>query len=269
MNSMIKRKQQFENAFVDLKGGLAKWNIWVRLSWFAVREKYKRSVLGPFWITMSTAVMVMTFGVLYGKLLGESLSEHLPYVACGIVIWLFYSESLVQGCHIFITNGRMIQQLPLPLSVHLFHFTSRELITLAHNFVIIILIFLFFFKGLSSVAVFSLLGLVLIVINALAVSLIFGVISVRFRDFPLIVQAIMRPMMFLTPVIWNASSYPQRSYFIDWNPFYHIVEVFRAPLLGRMPSANSWVIVIVITLISCAVAFVLFARYRHRIAYWV
>jgi len=226
-------------------------------------------MLGPFWITLSTAVMVLTFGVLYGKLLGEKLSEHLPYVACGIVIWLFYSESLVRGCHIFITNGRMIQQLPLPLSVHLYHFVSKELITLAHNFVIIILIFMFFMKGVGFYAIYSLIGLALIVVNALSVALIFGVISVRFRDFPLIVQAIMRPMMFLTPIIWSAKSYPDRSFFIDWNPFYHIVEIFREPLLGNIPSAKSWIIVLLITFVSCATAFVLFARYRHRIAYWV
>jgi ABC-type polysaccharide/polyol phosphate export permease len=266
---MINRKSQFNKAFIDLTGGLAKWNIWVRLSWFAVREKYRRSVLGPFWITLSTAVMVLTFGILYGKLLGENLSEHLPYVACGIVMWLFYSESLVQGCHIFITNGKMIQQLPLPLSVHLYHFISKELIMLAHNFLIILFIFLFYLKGVGFYAIFSLIGLLLIMLNALSIALIFGVISVRFRDFPLIIQSIMRPMMFLTPVIWNTKSFPERSYFIDWNPFYHIVEIFRQPLLGNMPSANSWVIVLLITSISCVMAFALFARYRHRIAYWV
>lgn len=260
---------EHKKAISDLTSGLENWRIWLQLAWITVREKYQRSVLGPFWITLSTLVTVLTFGLLYGRLLGRDLSEHLIYVSLGMIIWTLYSDIVVKGCHVFISNGRMIQQLPLPYSTHIYKLITTEFISFLHNCVIIIAIFAFFGKAPTITSLLAIPGLILILLNAASFALIFGTISLRFRDFPPIVQAAIRPMMFFTPIIWNADAFPSRAALIYYNPFYHIIELFRAPLLGHLPTLDNWVVVISITIISMASAFALFSKYRRRIAYWV
>jgi ABC-type polysaccharide/polyol phosphate export permease len=214
--------------------------------------------------------MVLVFGILYGSLMDREISRHLPYVAAGLIVWILYSEILIQGCNALIRNGRLIQQMPLPYSVYVLRTTSQVFINFLHNSIIIVAVFVIFPESFgASTWLICLLGLCLIIINGLTFSFIFSIVSLRFRDFPPVVSAVMRPMLFLTPIIWDASMFSDRAAFILINPFYHIIEIFRAPLLGQQPAMLSWMFVIAITLLGCLVVVVLFSRYRHRIAYWV
>lgn len=250
--------------------GLSQWRIWLQLAWFEIRNQYSRSVIGPFWITLSTSVMVLVFGILYGRLMGREISQHLPYVASGLIAWILYSEILIQGCNSLIRNGRLIQQMRLPYSVYVLRTASQVFINFLHNAIIIAVVFIIFPDSIKGAGwLLSLAGLCLIVINALTLSFIFSIVSLRFRDFPPVVSAVMRPMMFLTPIIWDASMFSERAAFILINPFYHIIELFRAPMLGQTPALLSWVVVAGMTLVCSAILIILFSRYYRRIAYWV
>ena len=170
---------RFGKSINDIVDGFQKWRIWARLAWMGTREQYQRSVIGPFWITLSTLVMVLTFGLLYGRLMDRGLSEHLPYVAVGLVFWMLFSEILVKGCNVFISNGRMIQQLPLPLSIYLYRLITQELIVFAHNLIIVLVIFLVLLRPLELVALLSIVGIALLLVISTSVALIFGVVSTR------------------------------------------------------------------------------------------
>lgn len=269
LSNLLSESPRTSKSVNDLISGFANWRIWARLAWIGVREQYQRSVLGPFWITLSSMVMVLTFGVLYGRLMGRELTEHVPYVAIGLVFWLLLSEIIVKGCYIFISNGKMIQQLPLPLSIYLYRLATQELIAFAHNSIIIIIVLAGFAILPGKYFLLSIIGIILLLVLTTSTALVFGIISTRYRDFPPIIQAFMRPMMFLTPVIWNADIFPDRAAFVYLNPFYHIIEICRAPLLGKPTDIMSWVIVAGLALFMMLLAVVLFSRYRHRIAYWV
>ncbi len=253
----------------DLYNGFLRWQIWIKLAWFEIRNQYSRSVIGPFWITISTTVMVLVFGILYGDLMGRKPSQHLPYVASGLVIWLLYSEILISSCKTLISNGRLIQQIKLPYSIYIYKAVSQIFIGFLHNAVIILVIFIVFPNSFGVNLLACVLGLVLIVINSITLSFIFSIVSLRFRDFPPIVAAFMRPMMFLTPIIWDADMFAERAAFVLYNPFYHIIEVVRAPLLGESPLFMSWMAVLGMTVIFALCAIALFTKYYKRIAYWV
>jgi lipopolysaccharide transport system permease protein len=114
-----------------------------------------------------------------------------------------------------------------------------------------------------------LMGFVLILTNALLVSTYLGMISARFRDVPQIVSSSTQVIFFLTPVLWKPELLGRHRYIADWNPFYHLIEIVRAPLLGQWPSATTISVVCVLTLINFAIAAVFFPRFRARIAYWI
>ena len=112
-------------------------------------------------------------------------------------------------------------------------------------------------------------GLLLLCLNGIWAGLLLGIVSARFRDVPPIVTSVVRICFFVTPIIWMPELLPARTLVLDANPFFHLVEVVRAPLLGQMPGLASWIAVLVMTAAGWLVTFAFFRRYRRRIAYWV
>jgi len=256
-------------AFKDIQGGLAGWRIWWRLAMLVSREQHKRSVLGPLWNTVGTIVMVLLFGVLYATLLGYETRTHLPYVSCGLVVWILYSEIIIRSCTVFTVSAAFVQQLSLPKSTYVFRVVASELINFFYSFLIILLPIQIwsgiYFAGIP----LAIVGLILILVNAVGLGFILSVISLRFRDVAPMVSHLMRPLLFLTPIIWTSDKFPDRAFFIDANPFYHVVEIFRQPMLGESAQFESYLAVIFITLVIWILAILLLARYRARIPYWV
>ena len=66
--------------------GLALWPLWVRLGWNDILQRYRRSMLGPFWLTASMAIMVIALGVLYAELFNTP-DPRLPAVIYALVCW--------------------------------------------------------------------------------------------------------------------------------------------------------------------------------------
>jgi ABC-2 type transport system permease protein/lipopolysaccharide transport system permease protein len=54
-----------------------------------------------------------------------------------------------------------------------------------------------------------------------------------------------------------------------FNPFYHLVEIVRGPLLGQLPSVENYLAVTLVTVANALLAAAFFIRFRSRISYWV
>ena len=55
----------------DILTGMCSLRIWGTLGWHDIKQRYRRSVLGPFWFTLSTAIMVGVLGALYSSILNQ------------------------------------------------------------------------------------------------------------------------------------------------------------------------------------------------------
>lgn len=256
-------------ALIDLGSGLQRWPLWGRLGWYDILQRYRRSILGPFWLTASMAIMVIALGVLYGELFNTSTEDFMPFLCVGLLVWNFISSFLLEGGTLFTGVESHIKQIRLPYSLYVYRSAWSKLIIFAHNLVIYfgVLIYFGIWPGLS--ALLAIPGMVLLVINGGLVSLCIGMLSARFRDVPQVVSSVVQIIFFLTPIMWKPELLQRRTYLLDFNPFYHLIEIVRAPLLGNVPSAESYCIVISITLINLAVAGAFFSKFRARISYWV
>jgi ABC-2 type transport system permease protein/lipopolysaccharide transport system permease protein len=112
-------------------------------------------------------------------------------------------------------------------------------------------------------------GLTVLFFNAALVSLYIGMASARFRDVPQIISSITQIVFFVTPIMWKPELLGDHSAIIFLNPFFHLIEIVRAPLLGDLPSAVNYAVTAFITMINMAIAASLFVRFRSRISYWV
>lgn len=252
----------------DFRKGLAMRELWLFLGWRDVRKHYQRSVLGPFWLTLSMGLMVLGLGVLYSQIFNQPIHDYLPFLAIGFIVWGLISGLIVGACDVYSGAAASVRQVRMPLSIYVFQFVWRQIITFAHNFVIYIAVALFFgiWPGLNGLMFLP--ALVLIVLNGFFGTMILAPLCARFRDIPMIIQSVVQIVFFMTPILWDPSLVPQRAVFLQANPFYHFIEIIRDPLLGRAPSLENWLVCLVITAVMGFVAFRFFARYRPRIAYW-
>ena len=253
----------------DVLNGVKLWRLWVTLGWTEILQRYRRSILGPFWLTASMAIMVISLGILYGELFRQDISKFMPFLCVGLLIWGFVSSILNEAGALFSTHEFFIKQIRLPYTLYVWKFVWSRTIIFAHNFVIYIALLFYFniWPGLPIIAAIG--AFLLIIVNALMVSTYYGMISARFRDVPQIVASATQVIFFLTPVLWQPELLGRHRYVADLNPFYHIIEIVRAPLLGHWPSFTSVIVVSGITLINVMVAAFFFSRFRARIAYWV
>ena len=256
-------------ALRDLVQGARARYLWGRLGWQDIRRRYRRSVLGPFWLTISMGVLVAALGTLYGTLLKVEVAEYIPFLAVGFIVWTFIQGVVTDGCMAFINAESIIKQVGLPLSVHVFRVVWRNLLIFFHNALIFVVVAAIFSVWPGWTGLLALPGLILLCLNVIWAGLLLGIVSARFRDVPPIVASVVRILFFVTPIIWMPELMPGRTFVLDFNPFYHLVGLVRAPLLGQAPGLASWLAVSGFVLGGWLVTFELFRRYRRRIAYWV
>jgi ABC-2 type transport system permease protein/lipopolysaccharide transport system permease protein len=186
-----------------------------------------------------------------------------------MIVFNLITSIVTEGSLVFISSSRTILQTKVPLSIYIYQMLWRNLLILAHNMSIYLILLLFFDFNLGWVTLLAVPGLLLVTVVGFAVGIILGTLSARFRDVPPIVASIMQVAFFLTPIFWTPTALKGREAFLDWNPFYYLLEIVRMPLLGQAPTVKMWIVVIGMILVSGAIALFFFARYRARVAYWV
>ena len=263
------REDSFRRALTDLASGLALWPLWGRLGWYDILQRYRRSILGPFWLTLSMAIMVIALGVLYAELFNTQIHDFLPFLCVGLLVWNFISSFLTEGGTLFTGAESHIKQIRLPYSVYVYRSSWSKLIIFAHNFVIYLGVLGYFEIWPGAVALLAVPGLLLLLINGALASLYVGMLSARFRDVPQLINSVVQIIFFITPIMWKPELLQTRTYITDFNPFFHLLEIVRAPLLGGVPATENYLVVLLITVINVVIVGAFFTRFRARIAYWV
>ena len=256
-------------ALRDIADGLKLWRLVLTLGWLDIRLRYRGSLLGPFWLTISTAIMVGALGFLYATLFHVNVHEYLPFIALSQVLWGFIGGVIADGCGCFTQAEGTIRAVRMPFFIHALRGIVRNLLILAHNAVVIVVVYVAFAINPGWGAVQSLGGVVLWLIAASAVCLPLGAVCARFRDIPQIVGSVMQIGFFLTPIIWLPKQLGPYEHLLLLNPFFDMLEVVRAPLLGYAAGVHVWEAAVLITFMLAAISFAIFARARGRIAFWV
>lgn len=267
----------YRKAVDDLVDGWRQRELWAHLGWQDIRQRYRRSVLGPIWISITMAVTAVALGVLYAGLFGNELSVQLPYILVGFIVWGFISGCIGEGAEVFIANEGLIKHLPSPLSVHVYRLVWRQCLFFLHNLVVYVVMLVIFPQPLRWTDLTAVMAFVLLAVNGAWVALLLGIITTRFRDLTPITQSIIQLSFFLTPIVWiyedllNSTNpaVAERARLAELNPFLHFVEIIRRPMLGQPQNLTNWVVVLTITVVGWALTMVVLRRYRARVSYWV
>lgn len=267
-----RKNEQQQAALKDILTSLKNSHIWLMLGYHDIKLRYRRSIIGPFWITLSMAITVYSMGFLYGHLFHNDLSTYFPFLTSGMLAWALISTTIIEISEGFINAENLIKQIKLPYSIYVHRIVWRNILIFFHNLIVIVPIILIFHEA-AKINLYTLLllpHLLLFYINAFCYGLILAVIGARYRDLSQMVKSLVQVAFFMTPVMWNPGLLPERyQSLISYNPFYDFVELLRAPLIGAPVSLFVYGMVGLITAVGLFTSFTLFSKYRARIVYWL
>jgi ABC-type polysaccharide/polyol phosphate export permease len=255
----------------DISTGVSKLNVAVWLASEDMRARYARTALGPWWNVLSTAVFVLALGVTFGALFGQPLETFLPYLAASMACWNFMNSIVQDGPMVLIRANGIIQAYALPLSTQIFRSVADKSMIMGH--------FLLVYAGLAAflkvpvtipTSLMFIPAIIIYLVTAIGVSLAFGVLGARFRDLGPALATIMTMAFLLTPVFWQKVALkPEQHWITDLNPFFHLLEIGRQPLLGKFAAQEHWIASIGIAAFSLVAGALIFAMMRRKIYYWL
>lgn len=255
----------------DLLRGLAKRELWGRLGWLDVKRRYRRTTIGPFWTSITLAIYTLSVGFVGAALWHQDIFDYLPFLVSGMVVWMLVSSIAMESCNMFIAGQALFRNIRFDYSILAYALVWRNFLVLLHNFVVYFVVVLALKPSLLGLTLLLVLpGLALVILNAVWISLFLGLVCLRFRDVPQLVSSVIQISMLVTPLFWPADTLTgaRRIAFVDLNPLYHVLDVVRAPLAGRVPEAISYGVMIVMAIGGWWLTYAMFKRFRKRIAYW-
>jgi ABC-type polysaccharide/polyol phosphate export permease len=262
-------ERQIGLAIDDLQAGIFSWRLSRFLAWQDIKQRYRRSTLGPIWLTLSFGIQILTMGTLSSFLFGTAISKSLPAVCAGMLLWSLITQTINDGANLFIASSRYITQIKCPLSVFLAQTVWRNVYIAAHNVTIYVIVAVIFLVIPGPSILLWPFGFVLVVVSLSWMALVAAVLSTRYRDIPMMIQHVLNIIFWFTPIMYLPEQFGRKRFLLDYNPFTHMIALVREPLMGGSPTLADWLVVLAVAVLGWAGTFLFFARFRARIVYWL
>jgi ABC-type polysaccharide/polyol phosphate export permease len=239
-------------------------------AWLDTVCQYRRSKIGPLWETINVLVMTLGIAVVSSAVIGGTISDLTAYIGLGIIVWTAITAQIGDGASTFVRNREYILSSNLSVDFYVARMVFRILITFCHH---IVLYFVGIAVGLISLhwtALLAIPGIVLLFVNGFWVITLLAFLCARFRDVELIIRNLLQLAFFVTPVFWDYRRVlTGRQYIIDYNVLFYFIEIVRAPLLGEVPSAKTYAVVLSVTVVGYGLAYLAYRGMRRNLAFFV
>jgi ABC-type polysaccharide/polyol phosphate export permease len=268
MNS-CKKKSDLMFALSDLQGALKLLPVIMFMTKGDLKARYRRSALGPFWLTLGTAAGTLGLGLVWSELFKIDRNTFVPALTAGLIMWQFLSGCLTDATTTYWRQAAIIRNLSLPLSMHPLQMVIKHVINLAHNLPVFVVVAIWFHVPVNKNTLLFIPCLMLVLGNLLWLTMLLSMLGARFRDLEYLIGAAMPILMFLSPVFYRPDYLPLTGHLMWFNPFSHFIELARYPLLGGIPPAFVVITNILFLILGWGATLFLFSVKRTRIAYWM
>jgi len=264
-NNLISKSKATLN---DVLGGLLLSNIWLRQGWGETKRRYRRTWLGPFWVTFTLLVFSVVLSVIWAKLWNQPFKEYLPFLLSGMIPWAFISGTINESCGTLISAESSIKSRQFPYSILFYGLIYRNLIVFGHNLLVYALIIPFTVVKVNLNLLLVIPGLLIVSLNLIWITTAISIICLRYRDVQQLVNTFIQIIMFITPIFWPAEQLKSEKWIVDFNVLYHLIDIVRAPLLGNSPQYLSYLSSLILLVFGSTMTFLLFSQKRTKISYW-
>ena len=84
----------FATAHKEILESLRRLPVAWMLAVLSIKHRYERSLLGPFWITLTQADYIIVIAFIFGTIFRSEANDFVPFVTCGLLILGWISVSL-------------------------------------------------------------------------------------------------------------------------------------------------------------------------------
>ena len=257
-------------ALRDIQLGWQRREGWLALSRQTIKISYRRTTLGPIWISIQQLAYVVGIGLLYSQLFKVKSGDFVPLVAFGISFWGLLTSSITGASSNFIQQSQAIKSSTLPISFYVFSTVSQQFLTFFHSAIVLVPFAFVFDTSPRLICVVTIpLAISVVAINAFALGLWLGPLSARYRDISASIPIILQLAMFLSPIFWAPSLLADRDWIISFNPIAWMIETFRSPILGGPIQGELWIKLAIFTVANLVLGVTILSRVRNKISYWI
>lgn len=261
--------QAVKATFKDLSDALTARRLWFYMANSDIRLRYRGSTLGPVWITITMIVFISALSIVYSRLFNQSINEYVPFLSSGILIWNYLSSIITDSSDTFLSSKEFIEGMKVPYFLFIFRMIWRNFIVFMHNFVVYLLVMVFFHVPFNEHTLLAIPGFILVTLILAAMSVIISLLGTRYRDLPPIISALMMVLFFVTPINWQARLIGEQSRIIQFNVLTYWLDLIRTPLLGGLPKIASVYMGCLSLVVLWCVALWAFSCNSKKIPFWL
>ena len=186
-----------------------------------------------------------------------------------MAVWVFVSGITGEAPMVFVESEMYIRQTRLNLFIYILRMIWRNILIFCNGFLVALVVLVGFGAFTINTLPLALLGIFLMFLQALWLVPLLGILGARYRDMQPIIQNVLLCLFLVTPIFWSPDLLGSRRFIADYNPLAQLIAVVRMPLLGSIPPATSYAVVIALTVIGFTLSGIIFGRFRNRVVYWL
>lgn len=246
-------------------------DFWMFMGKCDIKYKYKRTLLGPFWLMLSNAAYIAMIALIFGALFKTEDPFYVPWVAIGVILWNFISTAVRESSNVYFEKRGFLMQTGAFHPAQLVYWVLwRNIQILVHQLpIIVVTLVLFHVAPPLERLVWLLPGFALQYLILLPTCLILALLTARLRDLEPLVGTALMVLFFVTPIMWQPTQLGDQYWLATWNPVTYIIELVRAPLIGDPIRPECYGVSGAIALVLWGFAILLYKRYLNRLPFWV
>lgn len=256
----------------QLASSLRRPEFWAYSSWLDVVTRYRRTRLGLVWLMAPVLMFMFVVGPLYAGLFQRDLHVYMVHLGMGYAVWRMLVMVVTDSTTAFRSNKSFILDGKTRLTDYALRSLAKALFYFAFSMVGMVGVLLWS-SAVPAWAIPTVLVTVpVVVLNLLWLAYCISLLGARSPDFGQMLQTVLMVGMLFTPIIWEGDRYPADStggIIVRLNPAFHLLEVVREPLFGRIPSMLSMLYVGLMTVLGWVLAAILCRRYARYVPIWI
>ena len=253
---------------------ILKFRVWFFLGNQEIKARYKRSIIGPLWITLGTLFVLVVIGPVYSIILGQNSDQYIVYLSSGLIYWILFASTLNSCCQSLINSASIIASRNVPPLIFVLKDIYRELIIFLHNFPLIMIVYFYNIFYLDNEIIYInfiliFISLVLTIFFLFCLCSLIAILCLRYRDLISLITNLVTILFFLTPVIWSPGLIGKNFDWLEFNIANKLLKIFRDPILGYNIDLSLYLEVLLYDVGLLIVLILVVRKVKNKLVFWI
>ena len=234
-----------------------------------LKNRYKRSVLGIFWMLLNPLLQTIVLTIAFGTMFKSSLPNYAVYILSGLLAWNFITQTAQYAMSTMAYGGGLLNRIYIPRATYIVAATGNGLINLVISISSLVIIIIFLGHPITWTWLFLPVSIGILTIFVLGFALLLSTAAVFFTDTVDIYQVFIQALFFLTPIMYPPSIFPAELHqFLLLNPFITLIDIFREPIYAnQIPDVALIIKATLFSLITLLAGWIVFTKRADQLAY--